>query len=37
MGKRHEKKRQRDAYHTEFKTGSKSSKTKKKMAGRKVK
>lgn len=37
MGKRDEKKRQRDAYHREFKTSGKSGKTKKKMGGRKVK
>jgi len=37
MGKSDEKKRQRDAYHREFKTGSRSDKTKKKMGGRKVK
>jgi len=37
MGKRDEKKRQRDAYRREFKTGGKSGKTKKKMGGRKVK
>lgn len=37
MGKRDEKKRQRDAYHREFKTGDKPDKTKKKMGSRKVK
>jgi len=37
MGKKDEKRRQRDAYHREFKTGGKSRKPKKKSAGRKVK
>jgi hypothetical protein len=37
MGKESEKKRQRDAYHREFKTGTKPGKTKKKMGSRKVK
>jgi hypothetical protein len=37
MGKRDEKKRQRDIYHREFKTSGKTTKTKKKSAGRKVK
>jgi len=37
MGKKNEKRRQRDAYHKEFKTGDKSRKSKKKSAGRKVK
>jgi hypothetical protein len=37
MGKASEKKRQRDAYHKEFKTGSQSGKHKKKMGSRKAK
>jgi len=37
MSKTDEKKRQRDSYHREFKTSGKSTKTKKKSAGRKVK
>lgn len=37
MGKKDERNRQRDAYRREFKTGGKSTKTKKKSAGRKVK
>jgi len=37
MGKKDEKKRQRDSYHREFKTGGKSTKTKKRWASRKLK
>lgn len=37
MGKKDEKKRQRDAYRREFKRGGKSTKTKKRMGSRKVK
>jgi hypothetical protein len=37
MSKKDEKRRQRDTYHRDFKTGPKSKKAKKKSAGRKVK
>jgi hypothetical protein len=37
MGKRDEKRRQRNTYHGKFKTGGKSDKTKKKTGGRKIK
>jgi hypothetical protein len=37
VGKKDEKKRQKESYRREFKTGGKSTKPKKKSAGRKVK